>query len=81
MNIEKTLDDLAQKRCAQALKYPADEMLLLSIMRALAVESAAAVRDIKGEFDELFDNSANIGRAEKKKEDARQFVADLRGDT
>ena len=54
MNIEKTLDDLAQKRCAQALKYPADEMLLLSIMRALAVESAAAVRDIKGEFDEAF---------------------------
>ena len=55
MNIEKTLDDLAEKRCAQALKYPADEMLLLSIMRALAVESAvAAVRDIKGEFDEAF---------------------------
>ena len=61
MNIEKTLDDLAQKRCAQALKYPADEMLLLSIMRALAVESAAAaVRDIKGEFDEAFNAKARV---------------------
>jgi len=42
MELSKKLDEIAARRCKQALRCPADADYLLAVMRALAVECAAA---------------------------------------
>ena len=42
MELTKKLDEIAARRCKQALRMPADGDYLLTVMSALATECAAA---------------------------------------